>query len=66
VFEAARATGAFYAVWPLFVTKTLPCISKVQQEWLLGRLNHIGDNFGLQEEVVTKSFKPLQHGISAC
>jgi len=52
VLSAAKATGAYFAVWPLFVTKKIPCIPGRQKKWLDGRLCYIGKTFGLAEEEV--------------
>ncbi|KAF2436164.1 hypothetical protein EJ08DRAFT_692049 [Tothia fuscella] len=49
---AAKATGAYFCVWPLFVTKKVPTISEKQKKWLLYRLYHIGTTFGLTETQV--------------
>lgn len=47
-----KATGAYFAVWPLFVTKKIPTIPDSQKTWLLHRLYHIGKTFGLSEDQV--------------
>ena len=44
--------GAYFAAWPLFVTKKIPCIPGRQRIWLEGRLRYIGKRFGLDEEEV--------------
>jgi hypothetical protein len=44
--------GAYFAVWPLFVTKNIPCIPGTQRKWLEGRLRYIGKTFGLGEAEV--------------
>lgn len=49
---AAKATGAYYSVWPLFVTKKIPTVPELQKKWLLYRLYHIGLTFGLSEDQV--------------
>lgn len=49
---AAKATGAYFSVWPLFVTKKIPTIPEIQRKWLLYRLYHIGLTFGLSEDQV--------------
>ncbi|QDS71715.1 hypothetical protein FKW77_008552 [Venturia effusa] len=49
---AAKATGAYFAVWPLFVTKKIPTVPELQKKWLLYRLYLIGSTFGLSEDQV--------------
>jgi hypothetical protein len=49
---ASKSTGAYYAVWPLFVTLKIPCIQPKLKAYLLGRLDHIGATFGLLENQV--------------
>jgi hypothetical protein len=48
-FPAAQATGAYFAGPPLFIAKAFSCIRPKQRQWLLGRLIHIGTEFGLSE-----------------
>jgi len=52
MLSAAKAMGAYFAVWPLFVTKKISCIPGRQKKWLEGRLHYIGKIFGLDEEEV--------------
>jgi hypothetical protein len=50
--KATIATGAFFAVWPLFVLKKIACIPELQRKWMLGRLIYIGVGYGLNENKV--------------
>jgi hypothetical protein len=56
---AARSTGAYYSVWPLFVTYKIPCISPELKAYLVGRLTHIGTTFGLLENQMTGFSKDM-------
>ena len=49
--------GAYFAVWPLFVTKKIPSVPGRQRKWLEGRLCYIGKTFGLDEEGVVSFAK---------
>jgi hypothetical protein len=48
-FPALQSTGAYFAGPPLFIAKAFSCIRPKQRQWLLGRLIHIGREFGLTE-----------------
>ncbi|OCK88133.1 uncharacterized protein K441DRAFT_669548 [Cenococcum geophilum 1.58] len=45
--SAAEALGGYFLVWPLFVAANAETVPKPQQDWLHGRLYHIGREFGL-------------------
>lgn len=44
---AAEATGAYFLTWPLYVLKDFEVIPVNQRKWVMGRLFHIGTDFGL-------------------
>ncbi|KIW05523.1 uncharacterized protein PV09_03404 [Verruconis gallopava] len=47
---ALRATGAYYAAWPLWVTNKIPTVPEKQRQWLLSKFLLIGKTWGLTEE----------------
>lgn len=55
--SAAQSTGAYFAATPLFFAKAVSCIRAKQRQWLLGRLIHIGREFGLSESWKTEKKK---------
>jgi hypothetical protein len=56
---AAQSTGAYFAGPPLFIAKAFSCIRPKQRQWLLGRLIHIGREFGLTETAVKPAPAPV-------
>jgi hypothetical protein len=60
---ALRATGAYYAAWPLWVTKEIRTISENQRDWLLSRLLFIGKTWGLSEDQVVNMAQ--RHAMTA-
>lgn len=49
MFVIGKRRGAYFLIWPLYVSAQMRCISTLQRKWLNGRLDTIAERYGLHE-----------------
>lgn len=49
MFATGKRRGAYFLVWPLYVSAQMRRISALQRKWLNGRLDAIAERYGLHE-----------------
>ncbi|KAK4508613.1 hypothetical protein PRZ48_002352 [Zasmidium cellare] len=52
--EPGKHRGAYFLIWPLYVSAQMRCISILQRKWLNGRLDSIAERYGLHETDLTR------------
>lgn len=59
-----KAVGALFLMWILHVAGSVSVIPQPQQDWIAGRLLHIGNAVGIQQALVLKDFRDFQRRTS--
>ncbi|KAG6994071.1 hypothetical protein G7Y79_00047g082970 [Physcia stellaris] len=52
-----KAIGAYFLIWALHVAGSVEILSRSQQDWIAGRLLHIGHVVGIQQALVLREFR---------
>lgn len=55
-----KAVGALFLMWLLHVAGSVSIMPQSQQDWIAGRLLHIGHSVGIQQALALKDFRDLQ------
>lgn len=57
---AAEAYGAYKVFWPVYIASITPTVPQRQRDWLVGRLEHMDDKFGLSAAgILSRSAPPF-------
>ena len=59
-----KAAGALFAMWILHIASSVTIMPRSQQDWITGRLLHIGHSVGIQQALVLKDFRDSQRRAS--
>ena len=59
-----KAFTAQFLMWTLHVAGSVPIMPQSQQDWIAGRLLHIGHAVGIQQALVLKDFRDFQRRTS--
>ena len=59
-----KAVGAVFLMWTLHVAGSVSIMPQSQQDWIAGRLLHIGHAVGIQQALVLKDFRDFQRRTS--
>ena len=55
-----KAVGAYFLIWALHVAGSVEVLPRSQQDWIAGRLLHIGHVVGIQQALVLREFRTAQ------
>lgn len=55
-----KAIGAYFLIWALHVAGSVEILPRSQQDWIAGRLLHIGHVVGIQQALILREFRTAQ------
>ena len=59
-----KAVGGLFLMWILHVAGSVSIMPQSQQDWIAGRLVHIGQSVGIQQALALKDFRDFQRCTS--
>ena len=59
-----KAVGGIFLMWVLHVASSVTIMPQSQQDWIAGRLVHIGQSVGIQQALALKDFRDFQRRTS--